>query len=163
MVIEGKTKMPFNNGELPSIKSILKNLIDALNRFLIVILLILIIITIFIRLFILDLLKFIILGIILFRLFSKNKIQREKENKQFLKIVNILTKPFTTIKRNLKDRKNHVYKKCSKCKTILKLPLPNKRGINHAKCPNCQKRITLFTLRKKAKEKIKVEVIKKKK
>lgn len=155
--------MPFNNGELPSIKSILKNLIDNLNRFLLVIMLILIIITIFIRTFIIDLLKFIILGIILFRLFSKNKTQREKENKYFLKIINTITKPFSTIKRNFKDRKTHVYRKCNKCKTILKLPLPSKRGINHAKCPNCQKRITLFTLRKKESEKIKVEVIKKKK
>lgn len=153
--------MPFNNGQLPSIKEILKNLIDELNRFLLVLLAILIIVAFFINSFIIDLSKFIVLIIIIFRLVSKNKIQRTKENKTFLKIIRTITKPFTNIYKSLKD--NNVYKKCPKCKTILKLPLPNKRGINHAKCPNCSNRVTLFTLRKKKKEKIKVEVIKKKK
>ncbi|MBE6145813.1 MAG: hypothetical protein E7171_04250 [Firmicutes bacterium] len=155
--------MDFNNFKMPSLKSIIWNLIDELNRFLIIIDIILIIVSIFIKAFLLDLFKFIFLGLIIFRIASKNKIQRQKENKIYLKIVNTLTKPFKNIVRNFKDRKTHVYKKCSKCKTTLKLPLPNKRGINHAKCPECDNRVTLFTLRKKQEEKIKVEVIKKKK
>lgn len=155
--------MDFNNFKMPSLKSIIWNMIDELNRFLIIIDIILIIVSIFIKAFLLDLSKFIFLGLIVFRLTSKNKIQRQKENKIYLKIVNTLTKPFKNIVRNFKDRKTHVYKKCSKCKTVLKLPLPNTRGINHAKCPECSNRVTLFTLRKKQPEKIKVEVIKKKK
>lgn len=155
--------MDFNNFKMPSLKSIIWNLIDELNRFLIIIDIILIIVSIFIKAFLLDLFKFIFLGLIIFRIASKNKIQRQKENKIYLKIVSTLTKPFKNIVRNFKDRKTHVYKKCSKCKTTLKLPLPNKRGINHAKCPECDNRVTLFTLRKKQEEKIKVEVIKKKK
>ena len=155
--------MDFNNFKMPSLKSIIWNLIDELNRFLIILDIILIIVSIFIKAFLLDLFKFIFLGLIIFRITSKNKIQRQKENKIYLKIVNTLTKPFKNIVRNFKDRKTHVYKKCSKCKTTLKLPLPNKRGINHAKCPECDNRVTLFTLRKKQEEKIKVEVIKKKK
>ena len=155
--------MEFNNFKMPSLKSIIWSLIDELNRFLIIIDIILIIVSIFIKAFLLDLFKFIFLGLIIFRIASKNKIQRQKENKIYLKIVNTLTKPFKNIVRNFKDRKTHVYKKCSKCKTTLKLPLPNKRGINHAKCPECDNRVTLFTLRKKQEEKIKVEVIKKKK
>ena len=148
--------MPFNN--MPSFKSILANLVDELNRFLLIILLILIIITMFIRTFILDLLKFIILGIIIFRLVSKNKYSRDKENKKYLSIKKSLLKPFNNIIRNFKDRDLYVYKRCSKCKTTLKLPLPDKRGIHYAKCPKCKRRVTLFTLRK-----VKVEVIKKKK
>lgn len=155
--------MPFNNGQLPSLKSILYSLIDELNRLLIIIDIILIIVSLFIKTFLLDLFKFIILGIIIFRIVSKNKTQRSKENKLYLKIINTITKPFKNIIRNFKDRKTHVYKRCSKCKTTLKLPLPNTRGINHAKCPECGNRVTLFTIRKKQPEKIKVEVIKKKK
>lgn len=155
--------MPFNNGQLPSLKSILYSLIDELNRLLIIIDIILIIVSLFIKTFFLDLFKFIVLGIIIFRIVSKNKIQRSKENKLYLKIIDTITKPFKNIIRNFKDRKTHVYKRCSKCKTTLKLPLPNTRGINHAKCPDCGNRVTLFTLRKKQPEKIKVEVIKKKK
>ena len=155
--------MDFNNFKMPSLKSILFSLVDELNRFLILIDIILIIVSIFIKTFPLDLSKFIVLGLIIFRISSKNKIQRQKENKVFLKIINTLTKPFKNIVRNFKDRKTHIYKKCFKCKTTLKLPLPNTRGINHAKCPECGNRVTLFTLRKKQPEKIKVEVIKKKK
>ena len=154
--------MQFPNGELPSFKSIINQLVDSLNRFLLVVLLILIVLTFFIRTFILDILKFILLGIIIFRLVSKNKYKRSKENQIYLKIKKTILKPFDNIVRNFKDRKKYVYKRCSKCKTTLKLPLPNKRGINHAKCPNCHVRVTLFTLRKKQPEKIKVEVIKKK-
>lgn len=134
----------------------LKNTFDALNKFLILLLFILMIITLFIRNFILDLLKFLILALIIYRLASKNKYQRNKENNQFLKITNFFLKPFQNLIRNFKDRDYYVYKKCPNCRTTLKLPLPNKRGINHAKCPNCHKRVTLFTLRK-----VKIEIIKK--
>lgn len=154
----GVKKVP-NNKDF--IKSILKNLIDELNKFLIIILFLLIILTIFVRNFYLDMIKIIILIIIIFRIASKNKTKRYQENKKFLRMKESLMKPFSNIIRNFKDRKNYVYKKCHKCKTTLKLPLPNKMGINHAKCPNCHNRVTIFCLRKKAPEKIKVEVIKK--
>ena len=153
--------MQFPKGELPSLKTIINNFIDGLNKFLIIVLLFLIIITLFIRTFILDIIKFVLLAIIIFRIVSKNKYQRSKENQKYLKIKKSILRPFNTILRNIKDHKKYVYKKCSKCKTTLKLPLPNKRGINHAKCPNCHNRVTLFTIRKKKEEKIKVEVIKK--
>lgn len=143
------------------IKTIIKNLIDDLNRLLIIILLFLIVITIFIRTFYLDIIKILVLILLIFRITSKNKSKRYQENQTYLKIKKTLLKPFNNLIRNFKDRKNYVYKKCSKCKTTLKLPLPNKVGINHAKCPNCNKRVTIFTLRKKQAEKIHVEVIKK--
>ncbi len=150
--------MPFNNGELPSIKDILKHFIDELNRLILVIWLITLIISLFTHTFILDIIPIIIFLIFLYRLLSKNKSARYKENKMYLKFIKTITKPFHNLIRNFKDRDTYVYKKCHHCKTTLKLPLPNKRGINHAKCPNCSKRVTLFTLRK-----YKVEVIKKKK
>ncbi len=149
--------MPFNNGELPSIKDVLKYFIDELNRLLIILWLVTLIISFFTHNFILDLIPILIFITILFRLLSKNKSARYKENNCYLKIIKTLKKPFENIIRNYKDRHVYVYKKCPKCKTTLKLPLPNKRGINHAKCPNCKYRVTLFTLRK-----YKVEVIKKK-
>lgn len=148
--------MPFNNGQLPSLKDIFKNLVDELNRLLLIIWLITLIISLFTHTFILDLIPILIFLIFLYRLLSKNKSARVKENKMYLKFIKIITKPFNNLIRNFKDRHTYVYKKCPKCKTTLKLPLPNKRGINHAKCPNCGKRVTLFTLRK-----YKIEVIKK--
>lgn len=147
---------------MPSMKDILKygikTLIDNLNRFIFIIFITLFIISLFIHNFYIDLIKILLLIIFIFRLISKDKVKRQKENKQYLKIRNFIIHPFTSIKK--KD-KTSVYKKCPYCKTILKLPLPKKRGINHAKCPNCSKRLTIFNLRKKKTEKIKVEVIKK--
>ncbi len=61
------------------------------------------------------------------------------------------------IKRNILD-KDHIYKKCPKCKTTLKLPIPYERGIKHTNCPKCKKRLTLFVLKKQ-----KIEIIKNKK
>lgn len=143
------------------IKTVLKNMVDDLNRLLIVILFILILVTIFVRNFYLDIIKILVLVIIIIRITSKNKTKRYQENQKYLSIKKGLIKPFTNMKSNLEKKKNNVYKKCHKCKTILKLPLPPKRGILHAKCPNCGNRVTLLTFRKKQEEKIKVEVIKK--
>lgn len=150
--------MPFGKD---FIKESIKRLYDELNRFLTIILVFLLFITLFIKNFILDLSKFLVFGIILFRLFSKNKGQRNKENQIYLKIRNTFYKPFRILIRNFKDRKTNIYKKCGHCKTTLKLPLPSKRGFQHAKCPNCGERLTIFTFRKKRDEEIKVEVIKK--
>ena len=107
-------------------------------------------------------LELLVVVITLYRMFSRNISRRRLENKKFLSIKNTVMKPFRTWSKQIKD-KNNIYKKCHKCKTTLKLPLAPTRGINHAKCPECGERITIFTLRKKEPEKIKVEVIKKKK
>jgi predicted RNA-binding Zn-ribbon protein involved in translation (DUF1610 family) len=138
-------------------KAALRHLIDNLNRFLLVIFLILFIISLFIKNFFLDLTKVLLLVIIILRIFDKNTNRREKQNKIYLKYRNFLIKPFDVLIKNIKD-KEHVYKRCHKCKTILKLPLPDKRGIKHSKCPNCGKRITFITFKQ-----IKIEVIKRKK
>ena len=65
-----------------------------------------------------------------------------------------ISRPFLNIKKNIQD-KDHIYKKCHKCKTTLKLPLPSKKGIKHAKCPHCGNRVTLLTLKYQ-----KIEIIK---
>lgn len=138
-------------------KAALRHLIDNLNRFLLVIFIILFIISLFIRNFFLDLTKVLLLVIIILRIIDKNTNRKEKQNKIYLKYRNMLLKPFDVLIKNIKD-KEHVYKRCHKCKTILKLPLPDKRGIKHSKCPNCGKRITFITFKQ-----IKIEVIKRKK
>ena len=101
---------------------------------------------IFIKSKILSIIQLLLVASIIFRPMSKKIYKRSNENQRYLKINNSLLKPFTNIKRNIKD-KNHIYKKCHKCKTTLKLPLPSKRGIKHAKCPHCGKRITLVALK----------------
>lgn len=93
----------------------------------------------------------------LYRFFSKNIYQRRKENQEFLKLKKKVTKPFLDIKRNINDQ-NNVYKKCKHCKKILKLPIPEERGIKKVKCPNCKKRIKVLVLKKQKVEFIKGSV-----
>lgn len=127
---------------------------DDLYSFLFKTYLILFILNMFIKNIILTIIEFIIVLVVFYRFFSKNVSARRNENKKFLEIKDNINKPLKNIKRNILD-KEHIYKKCYRCKTTLKLPLPNKRGIKHAKCPNCKKRVIFFTLRKE-----KIEIIK---
>lgn len=128
--------------------------IDDLYKFFFKIFFCLVLINLFFHNQILFYIELLIFVIMIYRVLSKNVYQRRKENTKFLYIKNQLLKPFSNIKRNYRDRKQYVYKKCHHCKTTLRLPLPSKRGIHHVKCPECKKRLTLFSLRKE-----KVEII----
>lgn len=127
--------------------------IDELYQFLLWLYVFLFILNIFLKSKIITILELIIIIVMFSRLFSKNFKLRRKENSLYLKIKNIISKPFINLKRNIKD-KNHVYKKCWKCKTVLKLPLPSKRGVKKAKCPHCGNRVRIFTLKQE-----KIEII----
>ena len=118
-----------------------------LNISLIWLYIIITIINIFINNFYTDITGLILIILIIFRSYSKNIYRRQKENHIFVTILAFIKKPFTNIIRNIKD-KEHVYKRCSKCKTTLKLPLPKSIGLNHAKCPKCQKRLTIINFKK---------------
>lgn len=130
-----------------------RNGIDELGLFTIWIYIIISIINLVTNSFIGDLSALLLVVLILFRMLSKNITARQKENNIFKKITNFIFKPFENLKRNIKD-KEHVYKKCPKCKTVLKLPLPSKKGIQKAKCPKCKKSLTLFTFKEE-----KIEII----
>lgn len=120
---------------------------DELYMFLFKIYLVLFIVNLFLKLEVLTYIELVLVFIMLYRFFSKNLYKRRCENIVFLNIRKRVLKPFDAIIRNVKD-KRYVYKRCFKCKTILKLPLPSKRGIKKAKCPHCGNRVRLFTLKK---------------
>ncbi len=129
--------------------------IDELYKFLLYLYLAITIINLFLssRLFsIMELLLFII---IIYRVFSKNISKRKKENDRYIMLKNKILKPFKNLKRNFNDRDYYVYRRCHNCKTTLKLPIPEKRGMKYVKCPKCKKRIKVLILRKQ-----KIEVIK---
>lgn len=128
--------------------------VDELNKFLLWLYIFLLIFDLFLNNIVLTILELLTILIIVYRSFSRKIYKRSSENKVYLRLRRNLKKPFEVIEKNIKD-KNHVYKKCLKCKTILKLPLPDKRGFKHTKCPTCKRKITLFTLKKQ-----KIEIIK---
>ena len=124
------------------------NGIDELFNLMFILYFVIYIINLFIKSAILEAIGLIIFLIMFYRFMSTNKAKRKKENDKYLKMKNRIIGYF-------KD--DCIYKKCSKCKTVLKLPLPYKRGIKHAKCPTCGKRLTILCLKYQ-----KIEVIRKK-
>ncbi len=120
---------------------------DELYNFLFFVYILLFVINLFLKNNVLNFLEIVVIIILFYRFFSTKIYVRSNENQKFIKLKKILFKPLVNIKRNVKD-KEHVYKKCHKCKTILKLPLPSKRGFNKAKCPHCKNKVVVFTLKK---------------
>ena len=131
--------------------------LDSLGNFLFKVYLVLLVVNLFVNSSILAWIELLLVFIVLYRFLSKKNYKRSDENVKFLKIKKKILKPFSNIKRNIKD-KNHVYKKCRSCKTTLKLPIPDKRGIKKVKCPDCKKKNKFLILKK-----TKVELIKDKK
>lgn len=127
--------------------------LDALSMFLFQVYIVLLIINIFVNSKIITFISLILAALALFRILSRDIYKRSNENVKFLKLKKKVLKPFQNIKRNFKD-KDHVYKKCHYCKTTLKLPLPNKRGIKKVKCTKCKKRNKFLILKK-----VKIELI----
>jgi len=124
---------------------------DELYMFLFKLYIILLILNIFINSKIINVVELLIFLIIFYRFFSKKIYKRANENNKFIEIKNKI-KNF-----NIKSNKNkdYIYKKCRKCKTTLRLPLPYERGIKYAKCPKCKSKVRMLVLRKQ-----KVEIIK---
>lgn len=128
--------------------------IDNLYMFLFTLYFILIIINMFINSFILTILELIIVIIMFYRMFSKNRYKRSREEEAYLKIRDNIKSFF---KKNKYKDKDHVYKKCSKCKTTIRLPLPSSIGFKYVTCPKCKNKFRTLVLRKQ-----KVELIRKK-
>lgn len=131
--------------------------LDALSMFLFQIYIVLLIVNIFVNSKIISFISLLLASLALFRILSRDIYRRSNENVKFLKLKKKVLKPFNNIKRNFKD-KDHVYKKCHYCKTTLKLPLPNKRGLRKVKCTKCKKRNRFLILKK-----TKIELIRNKK
>lgn len=128
---------------------------DELYNFLFYIWIIFFAVSLFVDNKVVDIFQIIIIVIMFYRFFSKNIKRRRKENNCYLKIKRWLLRPFNNIRRNISDR-DHIYKKCPRCKTVLRLPLPSERGFKKAKCPHCHKKVLILALKKQ-----KIEVIKK--
>ena len=112
---------------------------DALNKFLLWMYIAWILICMFISLFV-DSIWFSViywgsslaLAIWIFsRSFSRNIAARQKENQRFCNF-------FKLRKNKRRDRKTHVYRKCPKCRAVLRLP--KSKGKHFVVCPRCNTR-----------------------
>ena len=114
---------------------------DALSRASLIVSAVLIVVNLFVRTPVLIIAAYLFLGYSLFRMLSKNTVQRRKENEWFVNIGRKIWAKFRLIKNEWKDRKTHVYIKCPECKNVLRL-VKNK-GEHTVVCPCCKNKFVI--------------------
>ena len=77
------------------------------------------------------LISWALIGIVIFRTMSRNIAKRRAENQKF-------TGFFKLWKNKWRDRKTHVYRKCKRCRAVLRLP--KAKGKHNVVCPKCKNR-----------------------
>ena len=107
---------------------------DQLNWLLLVLYLILWAAGMFSGFVLFPILAWLLLFLILFRMFSRNRTKRWAENQKFLTVWNRLKGFFTSRTAQLKDR-DHRYFTCPHCKN--KLRVPRGKGKIQITCPVC--------------------------
>lgn len=72
----------------------------------------------------------------LFRMFSRNTVKRQAENRKYLDLTGNWKTKFRQFKNRLKNSKQYKYFRCPKCKAILRLT--RGCGEKEVTCPRCQ-------------------------
>ena len=79
-----------------------------------------------------------------YRVFSKNIEKRRKENAKWMRFENKVKKHFRLLSQKWKCRKTHIFRKCPKCKSDLRL---KKIKIKHrVSCPHCNENFEIRVL-----------------
>ena len=87
------------------------------------------------RLPIIDILGYLPLVWALFRMLSRNKLQRSKENYKFMMVLSPVYSRYRVIRDRLRD-KEHRYYRCPKCGASLRVP--KGKGRIAITCPKCK-------------------------
>ncbi len=118
-----------------------RNGFDNLCNFIWILCIILVLVNLFIGSIIISVLETALIVYTVFRSMSRNIYKRQKENAAFLKIKRKFTGFFKLRRNKWRDRKTHVYKKCKKCKNVLRLP--KVKGKHTVNCPCCHNRFDI--------------------
>lgn len=84
---------------------------------------------------IITFLSYIVFGICIYRIMSKNAALRRQENYKFLKIWNPIGRTIQSKINMLKGNKNYKYFKCLNCKQMIRAP--RGKGKILITCPKC--------------------------
>lgn len=84
---------------------------------------------------VLRLLFALLAAYMIFRVMSRNIFKRRNENAKFLTVKGKLLGFFRLQRDRIRDRKTHVFRKCPKCKAVLRLK--RIKGDHRAACPRC--------------------------
>lgn len=86
-----------------------------------------------VRLF--KLLTYVLIGLVIFRTFSRNIYKRSEENRKFLPLYNRIISWFKLTYKKFRDGKTHRYYKCPACKSSLRVKYV--KGTHTIRCPKC--------------------------
>ena len=95
---------------------------------------------IFIRSIILQCVVYALMLYAIFRVFSRNTVQRSREDAWVFEKLGFIKRKKELHERRKND-KCHIYKKCPSCKAILRLP--RRIGVHKTVCPKCGKEFTV--------------------
>lgn len=83
-----------------------------------------------------QILSLVLLVYMFFRVFSKNTYKRYAEGQKFEKIFSKFTGFFKLQRNKFRDRKTHVYRRCTSCRAVLRFR--KVKGKHSATCPRCR-------------------------
>ena len=108
---------------------------DALGQALLWVYLLLFLLGTITRLWPVSLLASLLAVYMLFRMFSRNRMARIRENQAYLRLKNKWKGSFSLAKDKWRDRKTHVYRTSPKCKAVLRQP--KRAGEHGVRSPRC--------------------------
>ena len=82
--------------------------------------------------------------VIFCRMMSRNIPRRQAENRRLERMWGAVCGEGRLLHNRFRDRKTHVFRRCRKCKAILRLP--RKRGRHAVTCPRCGRHFKVFIL-----------------
>lgn len=107
---------------------------DTLGKIMIGIAAVLALLNCFLRILWLQIPIYLLMAVVLFRMFSRNIPARAKENR-FFRDFFVKTKKKRDVYYARKADRNHIYKKCPTCGVVLRLP--RRKGKHTTVCPHC--------------------------
>lgn len=90
---------------------------------------------------VLTALQLIVLIFATFRTMSKNVARRRKENEPLRRIIQKHKAAKLLRKSKKRDKKTHIYCKCKKCRSVLRLP--RVKGEHTVVCPRCHEKFKI--------------------
>ena len=118
-----------------------RNGFDNLCNFIWILCIILIVVNLIARSIIISALETALMLYTVFRSMSRNIYKRQRENIAYLKAKRKFTGFFKLRRNKWRDRKTHVYRKCKKCKNVLRLP--KVKGKHTVNCPCCHNKFEI--------------------
>ena len=117
---------------------------DALFYVLFGVAALLFVINLFVGSLIIQFLIDVVLVYAAYRVLSRNIYKRQREN-QLVVGLGFKLKKYFDVKKQRKNDTTHVYKKCPRCRAVLRLP--RKKGKHTTVCPKCKNKFKVYVFK----------------